>query len=135
MTHVTTEPIVPERLLAAVSDSGRGGTALFIGTVRRSAADGPVDRIEYEAYPEMLEDEFGRILAEARSRHGSVAVAGVHRIGTVRAGEASIAVAAAAPHRAEAFAICAWVVEEAKHRLPVWKREVFADGHREWREG
>ena len=135
MAHVTREPIAAERLVAAVGDVGRGGTALFLGTVRRGAEDGAVVRIEYEAYPEMLEEEFGRILAEARERTPGIAVVGVHRIGAVPAGEASIGVAAGAAHRAEAFAACQWVVEEAKLRLPVWKREILDDGSTSWREG
>jgi len=135
MPHVTRGPIVGERLIAAVADTGRGGTALFLGTVRRGPDDGPVARIEYEAYAEMLEAEFGRILAEARARTPGIAVAGVHRLGVVPAGEASIGVAAGAAHRAEAFDACRWVVEEAKRRLPVWKREVLDDGTSGWREG
>lgn len=107
---------------------------MFLGTVRRGLDDGPVAWIEYEAYAEMLEEEFSRILAEARGRAPSTAVAGVHRVGTVPVGEASMGVAVAAPHRAEAFALCQWVVEEAKRRLPVWKREILDDGAASWRE-
>lgn len=135
MAHVTREPIETDRLVAAVADLGRGGTALFLGTVRRGPEDGAVTRIEYEAYVEMLEEEFARILAEARQKMPGVAVAGVHRIGPVPVGEASIAVAASAAHRAAAFDGCRWVVEEAKRRLPVWKREILDDGSSSWREG
>lgn len=135
MAHVTRDPIAADRLIAAVADAGRGGTALFLGTVRRGVEDGPVARIEYEAYVEMLEEEFGRILAEARERTPGVAIVGVHRIGAVPAGEASIGVAAGAGHRAEAFDACRWVVDQAKQRLPVWKREVLEDGTAGWREG
>lgn len=132
--HVTRASIDVADLLARVQSTGRGGTALFTGTVRRGPDDGPVAHIEYSAYEAMLEEEFARILAEASERWPEAAVAGQHRIGCVPAGEASIAVAAAAPHRAEAFDACRFVIEEAKRRLPVWKREVFADGRAVWRD-
>jgi molybdopterin synthase catalytic subunit len=77
--------------------------------------------------------EFDRILEEARSRWPDGRLAACHRLGTVPAGEASIAIAAAMPHRAEAFAACRYVIEEAKRRLPVWKQEILDDGTRRWR--
>jgi molybdopterin synthase catalytic subunit len=117
-----------------VSDPGLGGTALFLGTVRRAPEDGPVARIEYTAYEEMVVAEFDRILAEARERWPNGRVAACHRLGAVPAGEASIAIAAAMPHRADAFAACRYVIEEVKRRLPVWKREVLDDGTQRWRD-
>ena len=132
--HVTRAPIDLTGLLAAVAHPGRGGTALFVGTVRRGHEDGPVAHIEYAAYEDMLEAEFGRILDEARTQWPDTGIAAQHRLGAVRAGEASIAVVAAAPHRAEAFTACRYVIEQAKQRLPVWKREVRDDGTAEWRD-
>lgn len=131
--HLTRRPIEPAALLAAVSDPGLGGAALFLGTVRRGAEDGPVASIEYTAYEEMVESEFDRILAEAGQRWPSGRVAVCHRLGTVPAGEASIAIAAAMPHRADAFAACRFVIEAAKQRLPIWKQEILDDGTRRWR--
>ncbi len=130
---LTREAIDPAGLLAAVSQPGLGGAVLFLGTTRRSAEDGPVAAIEYSAYEEMAVAEFGRILEEARSRWPGGRVAACHRLGTVPAGQASIGIAAAMPHRAEAFAACRYVIEEAKRRLPVWKREIMDDGTRRWR--
>ena len=132
--YLTRRPIEPEALLAAVRDAGLGGTALFLGTVRRGTEDGPVAGIEYTAYEEMVVAEFDRIVSEARQRWPGGRVAACHRLGTVRAGEASIAIAAAMPHRADAFAACRYVIEEVKRRLPVWKQEVMDDGTRRWRE-
>ncbi len=131
--YLTRRPIEPAALLAAVSEPGLGGTALFLGTVRRGAADGPVAAIEYSAYEEMAIAEFDRILGEVRARWPGGCVAVCHRLGTVPAGEASIAIAAAMPHRAEAFAACRYLIEEAKRRLPVWKQEILDDGTRRWR--
>lgn len=134
LRHVTHEPIVLDVLLGEVAGPGRGGTACFLGTVRRGPEDGPVARIEYTAYDDMLEAEFGRIVSEAAERWPAARVAAVHRLGTIPAGEGSLAVAAAAPHRAEAFEVCRYVIEEAKVRLPVWKREIRDDGTAQWRE-
>jgi molybdopterin synthase catalytic subunit len=130
----TRAPIRIDDLLAAVQTPERGGTAFFLGTVRRGPDDGPVERIEYSAYDEMLESEFARIVAEAEARWPGCAATGVHRLGDVPLGEASIAVAAAAPHREAALDACRFIIEEAKRRLPVWKREILTDGTAAWRD-
>jgi molybdopterin synthase catalytic subunit len=107
---------------------------LFVGSVRRSAEDGPVVSIEYSAYEEMTAAEFDRILQEAAVRWPDTRIAAQHRLGVIPVGEPSIAIAAAAPHRDEAFAACRFVIEEAKQRLPIWKKERFEDGSVKWRE-
>lgn len=132
--YLTQRPIEPATLLATVSDGALGGAALFLGTVRRSPEDGPVVAIEYTAYEAMAVAECDRILAEARERWPGGRLAMCHRLGRVSAGEASIAIAAAMPHRAEAFAACRYVIEEAKRRLPIWKREILEDGTGRWPE-
>jgi molybdopterin synthase catalytic subunit len=131
--YLTRRAIEPAALLAAVGQAGLGGAVLFLGTTRRSPEDGPVAAIEYSAYEEMAAAEFDRILEEARSRWPGGRLAACHRLGTVPAGEASIAIAVAMPHRTEAFAACRYVIEEAKRRLPVWKQEILDDGTRRWR--
>ena len=131
--YLTRRPIDPAALLAAVSDAALGGAALFLGTVRRGSQDGPVASIEYTAYEDMVVAEVDRILAEARQRWPDGRVAACHRLGIIPAGEASIAIAAAMPHRADAFAACRYVIEEVKKRLPVWKREILDDGTARWR--
>lgn len=88
--------------------------------------------IEYSAYEEMVVAECDRILGEVRERWPGGRVAICQRLGTVPAGEASIAIAAAMPHRAEAFAACRYLIEEVKRRLPVWKQEILDDGTRRW---
>ncbi len=134
MDAVTHEPIDLTRLVAEVSGPGRGGTVLFVGSVRRGPDDGPVRAIEYSAYEEMVAPEVERILGEAAARWPDARFAAQHRVGRVPLGEPSIAVAAGAPHRAEAFAACRFVIEEAKKRLPVWKKEQFDDGSTRWRD-
>jgi molybdopterin synthase catalytic subunit len=130
----THDPIDPVALVAEIAAPNCGGTVLFLGTVRRSDEDGPVTEIEYSAYEEMLTEEFRRIVGEAAARWPGVRCAAQHRLGAIPLGEPSIAVAAAAPHRAEAFAVARFVIDEAKRRLPVWKKERFVDGSTRWRE-
>jgi len=101
---------------------------LFLGVVRRSAADGDVTGIEYSAYADMAEAEFARIVEEAARRWPGVAVAVRHRVGWVPVGEPSIAIATAAPHRAEAYEASRYVIDETKRRVPVWKKEHLAGG-------
>lgn len=132
MSHLTRGPIAVEPLLAAVRGPERGGTCLFLGTVRDGPDDGGVTGIEYSAYDAMADAEFERIVAEALRQWPEARVAVRHRLGLVPAEEASIAIAAAAPHRADAFAVCRFVIEEVKTRLPIWKKELRADGSATW---
>ncbi len=134
MEHVTRAPIDVVGLMTALSSPQRGGTACFVGTVRAGPEDGDVVRIVYSGYEAMLEEEFARILGEAGARWPGCAVAAQHRLGEVPLGDASVVIVSAAPHREEAFAACRYVIEEAKCRLPVWKREILADGSASWRE-
>ena len=133
--RLTRDPLDVAALSASVAGEGRGGTAAFVGTVRRSADDGDVVGIEYSAYEPMAEAEFERILAEAAERWPAVRVAVRHRLGYVRTAEASVVVVAAAPHRAEAFAACRFVIDETKQRVPVWKKEHLESGAARWVEG
>ncbi len=134
MDYCTHEPIDVGRLMAAVADGARGGTVAFVGSVRGGPEDGPVTAIDYSGYEEMLTEELGRIIGEARERWPEASVTAQHRLGRVPRGEPSIAVVVAAPHRDEAFAACRQVIEEAKRRLPVWKKELFENGATRWRE-
>jgi molybdopterin synthase catalytic subunit len=133
MTYMVSQPLDAAALLAAVAGPGRGGTTIFVGTVRESPEDGPVETIEYSAYPEMAEAEGDRIVAAALARYPAARVTFRHRLGSVPLGEASVAVAAAAPHRAEAFDACRFVIEEIKRRLPVWKKEMYRNGTAAWK--
>jgi molybdopterin synthase catalytic subunit len=129
MTHLTRHPIDVNDLLADVQGPERGGTCVFTGTVRN---DGEVTGIEYTAYEEMAFAEIERILGEAQARWPEARVMLQHRLGLIPVGEASIAIAAAAPHRNEAFAACRYAIEEVKKRLPIWKKEYRLDGTATW---
>lgn len=127
---LTDRPLDPAALLAEVASDWRGATVLFLGTVRRSPEDGAVTAIEYSAYDTMAEAELGRILTEAATRWPAAGVAVRHRVGRVAVGEASIAIAAAAPHRAEAYEVSRYVIEEIKRRVPLFKKELLDQGSR-----
>jgi len=129
---LTRDPISPATLLAEVSAPELGGTCLFLGTVRDGPDDGGITGIEYSAYEAMAVTELERILAEARRQWPEARIAVRHRLGLVTTEEASIGIAAAAPHRAAAFAACRYVIEQVKERLPVWKKELRADGSVLW---
>ncbi|MGH7567979.1 MAG: molybdenum cofactor biosynthesis protein MoaE [Gemmatimonadales bacterium] len=132
MSHLTRSPISLPALLAEVAAPERGGTCVFLGTVRDAPEDGGVTGIEYSGYEAMAEAEFDRIVSETRQRWPQAGIAVRHRLGLVPAEEASIVIAAAAPHRAAAFEACRYVIEEVKRRLPIWKKELRADGSALW---
>jgi molybdopterin synthase catalytic subunit len=129
--YLTSDPPSLTHLLARVQSPERGGIACFVGTVRDHHGGRKVLRLEYQAYEPMAEAECARIIAEAESRW-PVAVVMEHRIGRIEIGHAAVCVVAAAAHRDEAFAACRYVIEEIKRRVPIWKREVYADGTVEW---
>jgi molybdopterin synthase catalytic subunit len=129
--YLVSHPIDVAALLATVQSPERGGIAAFVGTVRNHHGGRDVLRLDYSAYGPMAEAECGLIVAEAESRW-SVAVALQHRIGRLEIGDAAVAIAAASAHRDEAFLACRYVIEEVKRRVPIWKKEYYADGNSEW---
>lgn len=130
MSHLTRSLLDAAALLEEVGGAARGGTALFLGTVRDEGGD--ITGIEYSAYEDMADAELARIVVEATQRWPDAHLAVRHRLGLVRAGEASIGIAAAATHREAAFDACRYVIEQVKRRLPVWKRELHRDGSALW---
>lgn len=131
---VTTSPLDPAAIAAAVSRSGDGAVATFVGLVRDHNAGRRVLWLDYEAYIPLALKIFEQIAAEAAQRWPDARVAIQHRIGRVAIGEASVAIAAASPHRAEAFAACRYAIERVKQIAPVWKHEHF-EGGEVWIEG
>jgi len=123
-----------DALVAHVAAPEHGATVTFTGTTRREAEGHEVVALEYEAYEPMALREMEAIAQEAGRRYGA-RVALAHRLGRVAVGEASVAIAAAAGHRAEAFAACRHAIDEVKRRVPIWKQSVHADGARVWQDG
>jgi len=116
--------------VAALQDvaSRDGALCLFLGVVRDENEGRRVLRLEYEAYEDMALPLMEEIAAEARRQFGVGEVRIVHRLGRLEIGEVSVAVAAASPHRAEAFAACRYAIDTLKARVPIWKKEFYADG-------
>ncbi len=133
-TIVTERPLRPEELLALVSAPGHGAQDLFVGAVRDLHEGKRVEAVSYDAFIPLAEKTLAGIAAEAEERFGAK-VAAAHRVGRLEVGEASVVIAAGAPHRAEAFEACRYVIEQIKVRLPVWKQEHYADGSKSWLEG
>ena len=131
MKFLTGEPIDIASLLARVQSPERGGIASFLGAVRNHHCGRQVLRLEYSAYEPMVEAECARIVSEAETSW-DVAMALQHRVGRLEVGDIAVAVAAASAHRDDAFIACRYVIEEVKQRVPIWKREVYADGSVEW---
>jgi molybdopterin synthase catalytic subunit len=132
---VRTAPLVIESLVSAVGGRGSdGAVAVFLGVVRNHTAGRKVLYLEYEAYEPLAVKSFARIAAEAATRWPGVQLAVHHRIGRLEIGEASVAIAAASAHRADAFAVCRYAIERVKQIAPIWKREFFEGGDI-WIEG
>jgi molybdopterin synthase catalytic subunit len=132
---ITREPIDAAALLASVPSASDGAVLLFLGVVRDHNQGRAVSALEYQAYEPMAAAELERIVAEAGERWAVGGISAAHRVGALKIGEASVAIAVASPHREEAYAASRYVIEELKRRLPVWKREGYLDGEREWVPG
>jgi molybdopterin converting factor subunit 1 len=129
--------IVPDRppsldhVVDAVRAPAIGGIVAFVGLVRASSQGRSVEKLDYEAYAAMAEKVFHEICDEIEARHVGVALAIEHRVGALRVGDVAVALAAGAPHRAEAFTAARELIDELKKRAPIWKKETGPDGT-EW---
>ena len=132
MVGLTTEPIDPARLLAAVASPHAGGTTLFVGTVRDVTGPDLTAALDYHAYAPMAERVLAEIAAEVRATFPAAGVAVVHRTGLLQVGEVSVAVAVSCPHRADSFAAARFAIDAVKERAPVWKRDIPPAGAETW---
>jgi molybdopterin synthase catalytic subunit len=126
------EPIATDRLLARVADAAAGANVLFTGTTRGLTAGQATQQLVYEAHEPLAEQLLHGLCAAATARFGLTACAVQHRLGPVAVGETSVAVAVSAPHRPEAFAAAAWLMERIKADVPIWKCDERPDGTRAW---
>jgi molybdopterin synthase catalytic subunit len=124
-------PIAESDVADLVSSDAAGAVVTFAGVVRDHDGGRQVAALHYEGHPDA-----GRVLAEvvaeARARPGVLGAAALHRVGDLSVGDLAFVAAVSAAHRREAFEACAWLVDEAKARLPIWKHQRFADGSDEW---
>lgn len=128
LIHLTAEPLDPTALIAAVQSPEAGAVDVFIGTVRQQTDTRAVLRLEFEAYGPMAVQEMDKIARQVRGRWPGAVVAIHHRTGTLLPGEVAVVIAVATAHRAAAFAGCRFAIDQLKETVPIWKREVFADG-------
>jgi molybdopterin converting factor subunit 1 len=130
-THarVTDEPLSADRLSAWVGDPGAGAIVTFQGVTREVAS------LDYEAYREMAEERIAAILVDCAGRHGLLAAAAEHRVGSVALGGPGVVVAVSAGHRGEAFEGAREAIDRIKAEAPIWKRELDAAGDGRWVEG
>jgi molybdopterin synthase catalytic subunit len=131
-TAIVSHAIDVASLIGDVASHANGATALFLGTVRDVNDGRAVSGMEYTAYDAMALKELGKIACEAAERFGGVTLSIEHRVGVLALGEVSVAIAASHPHRRDALDATRFVIEELKKRVPIWKREHYADGTREW---
>ena len=133
--EITSRPISADEVIARLSDPAVGAVAVFVGVVRCETDGRPVCYLEYEAYPEMAEAALAQIGDEIKARWPTIRqVAIVHRIGRLEVGESAVVVALSAAHRAETFDALRYAIERLKEIVPIWKKEVWAEGE-EWRSG
>lgn len=132
MARLGREPIDPQALLRAVAGPANGALLLFLGVVREVNDGRAVSGIEYSAYETMAARELLAIATEAAERFGMADISIEHRLGTLELEEASVGIAVAHPHRGTAYDASRWIIEELKRRVPIWKKEHYADGTREW---
>jgi molybdopterin synthase catalytic subunit len=135
MFSISEHPIDIEALLANVKDDSAGATVLFLGTVRNHNDAYAVSAIYYEAYIRMAEEVMGRIEAESVKRWNLKKFAAIHRIGNLRVGEVSIAIAVSSEHRAEAFEAGRYAIDRIKSEVPIWKKETISGKGEMWAPG
>lgn len=126
------QPLDTAALQRELRDDGCGGFAAFEGWVRNHNEGHAVTRLEYEAFVELADKEGARIVAEAVRRFGVTRAACVHRTGSLAIGDVAVWVGASAAHRDEAFRACRFIIDEVKHRVPIWKKEHYVNGDSGW---
>jgi molybdopterin synthase catalytic subunit len=105
-----------------------GGTVMFLGTARDFSRGKEIRKLAFEHYPGMTQKKLEELRESALDRFDVIEVSVVHRTGEISIGENIVLIIAAAEHRADAFKACTWFIDELKKRVPIWKKEITADG-------
>src|SRR6266581_2329229 len=129
--RISAAPLDLGAAVAEAASDGAGAVATFVGTVRRSSRGRDVRYLEYEAFEEMAEPMLARLAEELKAKHDLCEMAIHHRLGRVEIGATSVVIAVSAPHRAAALEACREAIDTLKGTIPLWKKEVYADGE-EW---
>ncbi len=132
MIKIVKSTIEVETIVQSVLTPESGAVDVFIGTTRNHSNGKEVLKLDYEAYESMALKKMEEIASDVRERWDVHKVAVVHRTGVVAIGEASVVIAVSSAHREEAFTACRYVIDRLKERVPIWKREFFADGTVAW---
>lgn len=132
MVELTESPIDPVDVLERVRSTRAGAICLFLGTVREFTGEKQTASLEYEAYPEMALKTLGALEATARERWPIIEVAISHRLGHQDLGEIVVVVAVSTPHRQASFEACQWIMDTLKEVVPIWKKELWANGGEDW---
>jgi molybdopterin synthase catalytic subunit len=132
MFEISRAPVDTAEWAARVEDPAAGAVVVFEGRVRNHAEGRAVRSLSYEAYDALAVKEGERVLAEALEKFEILRAACVHRVGDLEIGDCAVWVGVASAHRADGFAACRYIIDEVKRRLPIWKKEFFADGDSGW---
>lgn len=132
MVEITDKVIDTSLLQRSLENPGAGGYCAFEGWVRNENEGHEVERLEYEAYEPLAVAEGKKVLAEAAQKFPYLEARCVHRVGLLELGECAVWVGVAAKHRDEAFKACRYIIDEIKHRLPIWKKEHYVNGDSGW---
>ena len=132
MIRLSASEIEYTALVEAVRRPGCGAMVVFLGTVRDLTEGRITTALDYEAHPTMTEKKMAEIERETRDRWPIGEILMVHRLGRLKVGQVSVAVAVSCPHRDEAFAACHYAIDRLKKIVPIWKKENWADGTTEW---
>src|ERR671919_729592 len=135
MFSIFEHPIDVEKLLANVREDSAGATVLFLGTVRNHNDDYAISGIYYEAYIRMAEEAVAKIEEETVKKWNLKKFAAVHRVGNLKIGEVSVAIAVSSEHRAEAFEAGRHVMDRIKTEVPIWKKEIIRGKGGTWAQG
>ena len=132
MFSISKLPIDPNQLKTALTSHSAGACVTFEGIIRNHNDNRPVTALEYEVFDELCVSEGEKILKEARDQFPIILASCVHRSGKLQIGDLAVWVGVSAGHRDEAFAACRYIIDEIKKRLPIWKKEYYADGESGW---
>lgn len=132
MVEIVEDEIDYQAVTDRVRSPRAGAVCVFLGTVREITGDRVTTSLEYEAYPDMALKSMSDLEAQARGKWPVIEVAIVHRVGTLALSEISVVVAVSTPHRGASFEACRWIMDTFKEVVPIWKKEVWADGTEDW---
>ena len=132
MRHITHQPISVEKFLGQKPEATCGASVNFVGIVRNHQDGRPVQRLFYECYESMADKQIGLIVDRIKEDFGVDRIHALHRVGWLEVGDVSVIIEVSSPHREEAFFACKAVIDEVKQTVPIWKKEIYTDGTREW---